>query len=251
MTFKRFSILALLCLSAGARAEDLVDTRSLSCIKGREALDHHDLRTTCTSRFPARRSSIEAAYAAWFERNEAVLSRLDTVCEERLSKLRQADPVGYETLQALGQQFRAYAKAQMEADEKLESACLRYAEVARIPGDMDVKESVIDEIAGTAPSPKQAQPRAVIPQVDGYPAGVDRPRPPPEPVQLDVGDVAEIIGVKGTSAIMAIPASGPSAGSSDDHGPKDPRAWKRCQEIIDEWQARPENKGRGPVHNDC
>ncbi len=246
MTFKGYPGIALLWLAAGVAAQDLVDTRSMTCIKGREALDHRGLRAACVSRFPDMGFAIEEAYAAWAQRNESVLSQFDAVCGERLSALKDRDPVGYETLQSLGHQFRAAAQAALRTDADLESKCLHYGESASRPGDLDVPASIVQELLMPPAMPSRSEPREVIPPIGGGgPAGPgERPVPvmiQPEPVTVEAGE--------GPASYIIL--SGPQARTPGDEGPKDPRARERCRKIIDEWQSRPENRGREPLRNDC
>jgi hypothetical protein len=249
MTFKRYPGIALLWLAASAAAQDLVDTRSMMCFKGREALDHRGLREACVSRFPGMGSAIEEAHAAWAQRNEAVLSQFDAACEERLSTLQHRDQVGYETLQSLGRQFRDAAQAEMRADADLESRCRHYAESAGRPGDLDVPASIIQELLVPAAMPSQSEPQKVIPQVgDGRPAGLGKH---PDPVMVNPEPMTVEADKAPPSHVMQAPLSVPLARTPADDGPKDPRARERCQKIIDEWQSRPENRGREPLRNDC
>jgi hypothetical protein len=183
MTFKRYPGIALLWLAVSAAAQDLVDSRSMMCVKGSEALDHHDLRQVCVSRFPGMESAIDEAYTAWAQRNEAVLSQFDSACEERLSTLKDRDQVGYETLQSLGRQFRDAAQAELRADADLGSKCRHYAESADRPGDLDVPASIIQDLLMPQATASQSEPQEVIPQVSGgRPAGLGKH---PDPVMVN------------------------------------------------------------------
>lgn len=249
MTFKIVSGIALLWFTANVAAQDLVDTRSMMCFKGRDTLEHRDLRETCINRFPDMGSAIEEAYAAWAQRHEAALSEFDAACEERLSTLKDRDQVGYDTLQALARQFRDAQLADMIADADLESKCRHYVERAGRPGDLDVAASIVQELLVPPAMPSQPEPQVVIPRVESdRPAGLGKHPAPvmvrPEPATVEAGGGPR-------SHVMRAPGSGPLARTTAEDGPKDPRAREHCQKIIDEIQSRPENRGREPPRNDC